>query len=106
MPLSAGAERELEVVIAEDAMPRLAARVASERWSRALLVMDPNTRQAAGADAVRELSQSGVDGLSRARVFTMKDAYSFHTDDASLDETYQTMGKAYRRVFKRCGLSV
>jgi glycerol-1-phosphate dehydrogenase [NAD(P)+] len=61
MPLSAGAERELEVVIAEDAMPRLAARVASERWSRALLVMDPNTRQAAGADAVRELSQAGVD---------------------------------------------
>ena len=45
-------------------------------------------------------------GLMRAREFTMKDAYSFHTDDASLDETYQTMGKAYRRVFKRCGLSV
>ena len=45
-------------------------------------------------------------GLMRAREFTMKDAYSFHTDDVSLDETYQTMGKAYRRVFKRCGLSV
>jgi prolyl-tRNA synthetase len=45
-------------------------------------------------------------GLMRAREFTMKDAYSFHTNDESLDETYQSMGKAYRRVFKRCGLSV
>lgn len=45
-------------------------------------------------------------GLMRAREFTMKDAYSFHADDASLDETYQAMGKAYRRIFKRCGLSV
>lgn len=45
-------------------------------------------------------------GLMRAREFTMKDAYSFHTDDASLDETYQEMGRAYRRIFRRCGLSV
>ncbi|HKL85620.1 MAG TPA: proline--tRNA ligase [Treponemataceae bacterium] len=45
-------------------------------------------------------------GLMRSREFTMKDAYSFHTDDASLDETYQAMGQAYRHVFKRCGLSV
>lgn len=45
-------------------------------------------------------------GLMRAREFTMKDAYSFHADDASLDETYQAMGKAYRKIFKRCGLSV
>lgn len=45
-------------------------------------------------------------GLMRAREFTMKDAYSFHTNDESLDETYQTMGKAYRRIFKRVGLSV
>ncbi len=45
-------------------------------------------------------------GLMRAREFTMKDAYSFHADDASLDETYQAMGKAYRSIFKRCGLSV
>ena len=45
-------------------------------------------------------------GLMRAREFTMKDAYSYHADDASLDETYQAMGKAYRRIFKRCGLSV
>lgn len=45
-------------------------------------------------------------GLMRAREFTMKDAYSFHTDEASLDATYQEMGNAYRRIFKRCGLSV
>ncbi len=45
-------------------------------------------------------------GLMRAREFTMKDAYSYHADDASLDETYQAMGKAYRSIFKRCGLSV
>lgn len=45
-------------------------------------------------------------GLMRAREFNMKDAYSFHTDDASLDSTYQDFGKAYRRIFKRCGLSV
>ena len=59
--MSAGPEPELEVVIAEDALPRLAARVASEGWSGARLVMDPNTREAAGADAARELSQAGVD---------------------------------------------
>jgi glycerol-1-phosphate dehydrogenase [NAD(P)+] len=59
--LSAGAEPSLELVIAEDALPRLAARAASERWSGALLVMDPNTRQAAGADVARELSQAAVD---------------------------------------------
>lgn len=45
-------------------------------------------------------------GVMRGREFVMKDAYSWHTDDKSLDETYQTMGRAYRRIFKRCGLSV
>ena len=44
-------------------------------------------------------------GVMRGREFVMKDAYSFHADDASLDETYQKMGRAYRRIFKRCGLS-
>ncbi|MDR2078664.1 MAG: proline--tRNA ligase, partial [Treponema sp.] len=42
----------------------------------------------------------------RGREFVMKDAYSFHTNDASLDETYRKMGRAYRRIFKRCGLTV
>jgi len=45
-------------------------------------------------------------GVMRGREFTMKDAYSWHTDEKSLDETYQAMGRAYRRIFKRCGLSV
>lgn len=43
-------------------------------------------------------------GLMRGREFTMKDAYSFHTDDASLDEEYESMVAAYRRIFTRCGL--
>jgi prolyl-tRNA synthetase len=45
-------------------------------------------------------------GVMRGREFVMKDAYSFHTDEASLDETYRKMGRAYRRIFKRCGLTV
>ncbi|WP_041611257.1 proline--tRNA ligase [Treponema primitia] len=45
-------------------------------------------------------------GVMRGREFTMKDAYSFHTNEESLDETYQKMGRAYRRIFKRCGLTV
>lgn len=45
-------------------------------------------------------------GVMRAREFTMKDAYSFHTTQESLDETYEKFGKAYRRIFKRLGLSV
>ena len=31
----------------------------------------------------------------------MKDAYSFHSDEASLDATYQDMYQAYSRIFKR-----
>jgi prolyl-tRNA synthetase len=45
-------------------------------------------------------------GVMRGREFVMKDAYSYHTDDASLDKTYRDMGRAYRRIFKRCGLTV
>jgi prolyl-tRNA synthetase len=40
----------------------------------------------------------------RGREFIMKDAYSFHTDEASLKETYQAMDRAYRNIFSRCGL--
>lgn len=43
-------------------------------------------------------------GLIRCREFVMKDAYSFHADDASLDETYQKMSVAYKNIFSRCGL--
>jgi prolyl-tRNA synthetase len=45
-------------------------------------------------------------GVMRGREFVMKDAYSFHAGDTSLDETYQAMGRAYRRIFKRCDLTV
>ncbi|PCF42162.1 proline--tRNA ligase [Staphylococcus delphini] len=45
-------------------------------------------------------------GLLRGREFIMKDAYSFHTDEASLMETYQNMYKAYSTIFKRVGLNV
>ena len=43
-------------------------------------------------------------GVMRAREFLMKDAYSFHMDDASLAETYQAMYDAYCRIFTRLGL--
>jgi prolyl-tRNA synthetase len=45
-------------------------------------------------------------GVMRGREFVMKDAYSFHAGDASLDKTYQDMGGAYRRIFRRCGITV
>ncbi len=43
-------------------------------------------------------------GVMRAREFIMKDAYSFHIDQASLDETYQRMADAYAQIFTRLGL--
>jgi prolyl-tRNA synthetase len=43
-------------------------------------------------------------GLMRGREFIMKDAYSFHVDEASLKETYQAMDRAYRQIMTRCGL--
>ncbi len=43
-------------------------------------------------------------GLMRGREFLMKDAYSFHTCAASLDETYRAMERAYRKIFDRCEL--
>lgn len=43
-------------------------------------------------------------GLLRVRQFTMKDSYSFDMDTASLDESYDKHDRAYRRIFKRCGL--
>ncbi|HPX27751.1 MAG TPA: proline--tRNA ligase, partial [Treponemataceae bacterium] len=45
-------------------------------------------------------------GVMRGREFTMKDAYSFHADQKSLDETYDNFALAYRKIFKRLGLSV
>jgi prolyl-tRNA synthetase len=43
-------------------------------------------------------------GVMRAREFIMKDAYSFHLDAASLDDTYREMYRAYSRAFDRIGL--
>ena len=43
-------------------------------------------------------------GLMRGREFIMKDAYSFHTDAESLDESYQAMHDAYCRIFEACEL--
>ena len=44
-------------------------------------------------------------GVMRAREFVMKDAYSFHQDEASLAETYQQMHTTYTRIFERLGLA-
>ena len=43
-------------------------------------------------------------GVMRAREFTMKDAYSFHIDEASLEQGYQAMYRAYTRIFERMNL--
>lgn len=43
-------------------------------------------------------------GVMRAREFLMKDAYSFHLDDSSLQATYQVMHDTYSRIFTRLGL--
>ena len=44
-------------------------------------------------------------GVMRSREFIMKDAYSFHVDQASLQETYEVMYDAYCRIFTRLGLN-
>jgi len=43
-------------------------------------------------------------GVMRAREFLMKDAYSFHSNTESLDQTYDIMHDAYSRIFTRLGL--
>ena len=42
-------------------------------------------------------------GLIRVREFTMKDAYSFHTSQESLEKYYYRCHRAYERIFARCG---
>lgn len=44
-------------------------------------------------------------GLLRGREFIMKDAYSFHATQESLDEVYEQVREAYSRIFTRCGLN-
>src|ERR1700726_1764062 len=43
-------------------------------------------------------------GIMRAREFLMKDAYSFHADEADATDYYKTIYAAYQRIFTRCGL--
>ncbi|MGG3451300.1 proline--tRNA ligase [Domibacillus aminovorans] len=44
-------------------------------------------------------------GLLRGREFIMKDAYSFHSSQESLDEVYDRLFEAYSNIFQRCGLN-
>jgi prolyl-tRNA synthetase len=44
-------------------------------------------------------------GIMRAREFLMKDAYSFHLNDESLQETYEQMYQTYSNIFSRVGLN-
>lgn len=44
-------------------------------------------------------------GLMRCREFIMKDAYSFHASEESLDKTFHDYEQAYINIFKRCGLN-
>lgn len=44
-------------------------------------------------------------GVMRSREFIMKDAYSFHASQASLEETYQGMYHTYQAIFSRLGLN-
>jgi prolyl-tRNA synthetase len=44
-------------------------------------------------------------GLMRAREFVMKDAYSFHLGQDSLQDTYDQMAAAYQTIFDRLGLN-
>jgi len=45
-------------------------------------------------------------GLLRVREFTMKDLYSFDTDEEGLARNYQKMTTAYQNIYSRCGLPV
>ena len=44
-------------------------------------------------------------GVMRSREFIMKDGYSFHIDQASMDDTYQSMYDCYSRILERLGLA-
>ncbi|MEN8699496.1 proline--tRNA ligase [Bacillus infantis] len=44
-------------------------------------------------------------GILRGREFIMKDAYSFHSSQESLDEVYSRLFTAYSNIFTRCGLN-
>ncbi len=68
--MSAGRGPAIEVVIADDAIAQLGAYATRERWRRALVVMDANTREAAGAAVTAALRSAGVD--ARELVFAQR----------------------------------
>lgn len=43
-------------------------------------------------------------GVMRGREFLMKDGYSFHSTQESLEEYYKVMAETYKRIFNKCGL--
>lgn len=43
-------------------------------------------------------------GILRGKEFTMKDLYSFHQDENSLNEFYEAVKNSYLKIFERCGL--
>ena len=53
-------EPDIDVVIAEDAVPQLTAYAVARGWPKALLVMDPNTELAVGRRVALELRQAGI----------------------------------------------
>lgn len=50
--------------------------------------------------------QRSTGGLLRTREFLMKDAYSFHENEADLEKYYSRVIETYRRIFRRCGLEI
>lgn len=44
-------------------------------------------------------------GLLRSREYILKEAYSFHSSDESLDDCYRMFEDVYRNIFERCGLN-
>jgi len=45
-------------------------------------------------------------GLLRTKEFVMKDLYSFHKSEDSLEKFYQKVYQSYKRIYRRCGLNV
>ncbi len=43
-------------------------------------------------------------GMMRCREFIMKDAYSFDSDEAGVEKSYEIMHQTYSNIFRRCGL--
>lgn len=43
-------------------------------------------------------------GILRGREFLMKDCYSFHSDEEDFNKYYETIKRAYKNIYKRCGL--